>query len=85
MHYLSKHRFLGQKDSLLGYSNRIKVSGIFLTSAVVSQRRCLLVDSILLQWVTARKKYNPGVGVHPSGYITDSSRNGIILLQQPLL
>lgn len=33
MHYLSKHRFLGQKDSLLGYSNRIKVLGLFLTSA----------------------------------------------------
>ena len=79
MHYLSKHRFLGQKDSLLGYSNRIKVLGLFLISAVVSQRRCLLVDSILLQWVTARKKYNPGVGVHPSGYITDSSRNRALL------
>lgn len=33
MHYLSKHRVLGTKGSLLGYSNRIKVLGLFLTSA----------------------------------------------------
>ena len=49
MHYLSKHRFLGQKDSLLGYSNRIKVLGLFLISAVVSQRRCMLLRNSFIK------------------------------------
>ena len=37
----------GGKRQAVGILLTEKVSGIFLTSAVVSQRRCLLVDSIL--------------------------------------
>jgi len=47
MKHTSKHRLLGGKRQAVGILLTEKVSGIFLTSAVVSQRRCLLVDSIL--------------------------------------
>ena len=44
MNYPSKHLLLRRKGKLLEHSNSLKGFRNILTAAVVSQRRCLLVQ-----------------------------------------